>query len=171
MLMLDEPVTGLDIVSARTIAEIIHEQPERGVSVVYTTHDLDEAERSADHVVIIDRGAVVAAGAPSELVRPTDADQILFGAPADLPVDELAARLGAAVARVTHGEYRVALAPTPANVAALTSWLAERDLPLEDLRAGRQRLDDVFRRLTTHDEPVAAPATGRSRARRGRRRR
>jgi hypothetical protein len=38
--------------------------------------------------------------------------------------------------------------PTPANVAALTAWLAEHELPLADLRAGRQRLEDVFLRLT-----------------------
>ena len=41
----------------------------------------------------------------------------------------------------------------PATVAALTAWLAERDLPLADLRAGRQRLEDVFLRLTAGDGP------------------
>ncbi|MBV8296147.1 MAG: ABC transporter ATP-binding protein, partial [Acidimicrobiia bacterium] len=46
------------------------------------------------------------------------------------------------------GEYRVAAAATPATVAALTAWLAEQDLPLADLRAGRQTLEDVFLRLT-----------------------
>jgi ABC-2 type transport system ATP-binding protein len=169
VVFLDEPTAGIDLEGRDAVRDVVAQLRDDGVCVVMTTHDLDEAERSADHVVIIDRGAVVAAGAPSELVRPTDADQILFGAPADLPVEELAARLGAAVTRVTHGEYRVELPPTPANVAALTTWLAERDLALEDLRAGRQRLDDVFRRLTTHDDPVAAPTTGRGRARRGRR--
>ncbi|WP_421021036.1 ATP-binding cassette domain-containing protein, partial [Klebsiella pneumoniae] len=43
VLLLDEPMTGLDIVSARTIDDLLHEEPTRGVSVVYTTHDLDEA--------------------------------------------------------------------------------------------------------------------------------
>ena len=56
------------------------------------------------------------------------------------------------VVESTRGEYRASCAPSPANVAALTAWLAERELPLEDLRAGRQRLDDVFRRLTAHAE-------------------
>ena len=120
-----------------------------------TTHDLDEAERSSDHVVIIDRGVVVAAGAPAELVRPDDSDHILFGAPPDLPIDSLAASLGAAVTEVTRGEYRADVAPSPANVAAVTSWLADRSVALSDLRAGRQRLDDVFRRLTTHDDSPA----------------
>jgi ABC-2 type transport system ATP-binding protein len=57
---------------------------------------------------------------------------------------------------VSPGEYRVGLPPTPANVAALTAWLAEHDLPLADLRAGRQKLEDVFLRLTaiTGEHPV-----------------
>jgi manganese transport system ATP-binding protein len=64
VLLLDEPLTGLDIVSARTIDTIVHEERDRGTSVVLTTHDLDEA-RAADHVVIV-RGRVVASGPPSE---------------------------------------------------------------------------------------------------------
>ena len=53
-----------------------------------------------------------------------------------------------------QGEYLVAGAGTPALVATLTAWLAEHDLPLADLRAGRQRLEDVFLRLVS--DPVAA---------------
>ncbi len=60
------------------------------------------------------------------------------------------------VHEIARGEYRVDTAPIPATVAALTSWFAERDLPLADLRAERHRLDDVFRQLTALE-----PATGR----------
>ncbi|CAM3679319.1 ABC transporter ATP-binding protein [Micrococcus flavus] len=66
VLLLDEPVTGLDLVSARTIDHLLHEEPERGVSVVYTTHDLDEAA-AADHVVLM-AGRVVASGTPAEVL-------------------------------------------------------------------------------------------------------
>ncbi|HLH46778.1 MAG TPA: hypothetical protein VKV25_06425, partial [Acidimicrobiales bacterium] len=52
-------------------------------------------------------------------------------------------------------EYVVAAEATPGRVAALTAWLAERDLPLADLRAGRERLEDVFLRLTAADEATA----------------
>jgi ABC-2 type transport system ATP-binding protein len=55
------------------------------------------------------------------------------------------------VHEASPGEYVVDAAPTPAAVAAVTAWLAERDLPLADLRAGRQRLEDVFLRLTGSD--------------------
>jgi ABC-2 type transport system ATP-binding protein len=63
-------------------------------------------------------------------------------------VTELGAALGATVTEDQPGEYRVDTEATPATVAALTAWLAARDLPLADLRAGRQRLEDVFLRLT-----------------------
>ncbi|MDY6055641.1 ABC transporter ATP-binding protein [Micrococcus sp.] len=69
VLMLDEPMTGLDLVSARTIDQLLHEEPERGVSVVFTTHDLDEAA-AADHVVLMS-GRVVASGPPRQVL--TDA--------------------------------------------------------------------------------------------------
>jgi ABC-2 type transport system ATP-binding protein len=76
------------------------------------------------------------------------------------------------VTETAPGEYRVGVAPTPAAVAALTAWLAEHDLPLADLRAGRQRLEDVFLRLTAEsangDAPVLEPAGGRRRSRRSR---
>jgi manganese transport system ATP-binding protein len=65
LLLLDEPLTGLDIVSTRTIDTIIHEERDRGGSVVLTTHDLDEA-RAADHVLLVS-GRVIASGPPEEV--------------------------------------------------------------------------------------------------------
>lgn len=65
-LLLDEPLTGLDLVSARTIDRIIHTERERGHSVVLTTHDLDEA-RAADHVILM-RSHVLAAGPPCDVL-------------------------------------------------------------------------------------------------------
>ena len=61
-LMLDEPLTGLDLVSAKTIDDLIHSERDHGHSVVLTTHDLDEA-RAADHVILMS-GRVVASGPP-----------------------------------------------------------------------------------------------------------
>ena len=65
-LLLDEPLTGLDILSARTIDEIIHSERDRGHAVVLTTHDLDEA-RAADWVILMS-GHLVAAGPPAEVL-------------------------------------------------------------------------------------------------------
>lgn len=160
---LDEPTAGVDLQGRDLIREVIDELRSDEVTVVVTTHDLDEAARLADHVVIIDHGRVVAVGSPAELMSSGPSDHLLFGAPAGLDVEALAAELGAPVTQVTRGEYRVDAAPSPANVAALTAWLARHDLPLADLRAERQRLDDVFRRLTAEhttartEEPTEEP--------------
>ena len=74
VLMLDEPLTGLDITSARTIDRLIHEEPERGVSVVFTTHDMAEAH-AADHVVLMD-GRVVASGAPTQVLTRENLERV-----------------------------------------------------------------------------------------------
>lgn len=66
MLLLDEPLTGLDLNSARTIDSIIHDEPTRGCSVVLTTHDLEEA-KAADHVILTS-GRVVAYGPPADVL-------------------------------------------------------------------------------------------------------
>jgi ABC-2 type transport system ATP-binding protein len=148
---LDEPTTGVDPAGRQVIRQVIRDLRDEGVTVLLTTHDLDEAERVADRVVIIDRARLVAEGPLEEIIRaPVAAESVRFAAPPGIDVEALSARLdGAAVAETRPGEYEVRAAPTPATVAAITAWLAEQDLPLGDLRAGRQRLEDVFLRLTS----------------------
>ena len=161
---LDEPTAGIDPSGRQLIRRIISELRDRGVAVLLTTHDLEEAEKLADHVVIIDHGVVLADGTPTELMRASQGDDVRFGAPSGLDVSSLGDRIGAVVTEASPGEYVVASAATPAMVAAITAWLAEMDLPLADLRAGRQRLEDVFLRLTADAaEPAAEPATTRRR--------
>jgi ABC-2 type transport system ATP-binding protein len=145
--LLDEPTAGVDVAGRAVVREVVGELRARGVAVLVTTHELDDAERMADRIVILDRGAVVADGTPTEL-RTGGAEGIRFAAPAGLDAAALATHLGAAVRELGPGEYAVDAAPSPATVARLTAWLAERDLPLGDLRAGRARLEDVFLRLT-----------------------
>ena len=66
MLVMDEPLTGLDLPSAETIDRIIHAETDRGCTVLLTTHDLDEA-RAADHVLLLGQGNLVS-GTPSEVL-------------------------------------------------------------------------------------------------------
>jgi len=150
VVFLDEPTAGVDVGGRRVVREVIRELCDQGVCVVVTTHELDEAERMADDIVILHRGHVVAHGSAADLMTGTW-QEIRFAAPPGIDVAGLAARLESAVEEVTPGEYVVAAAPTPALVAAVTAWLAERDLALADLRAGRQRLEDVFLQLTADD--------------------
>jgi ABC-2 type transport system ATP-binding protein len=148
LVFLDEPTSGIDLQGRELVRRLVAELRDDGVTVVMTTHDLDEAERVADHVVIVDRGRVVASGPPAVLTASTDADHLRFRAPPGIDLAGLGGAVGGSAAEEAPGEYVVAVPPTPANVAAVTAWLAEHDLPLGDLRAGRQRLDDVVRRLT-----------------------
>jgi ABC-2 type transport system ATP-binding protein len=167
---LDEPASGVDPQGRLAIRSVVAGLRDDGVTVVLTTHDLDEAEKLADHVVILDRGTVVAAGAPAVLMAAAQVDEVRFGAPPGLDVASLGARIGATVREASAGEYLVAAPGSPALVAALTAWLAEHDLPLADLRAGRQRLEDVFLRLVA-EPPAGAAVAGQAastRRRRGR---
>jgi ABC-2 type transport system ATP-binding protein len=145
---LDEPTAGIDPAGRRLIRETVAELRDRGVCVLLTTHDLDEAQRLSDRVLIIDHGRLLAAGSPDELMRSGPADEIRFGAPPGIDVAAIEAATGATTEEVSPGEYRIRGGPDPRRVAALTAWLAEHDLPLADLRAGRQSLEDVFLRLT-----------------------
>lgn len=97
-LLLDEPLTGLDLVSARTIDEIIHSERERGHAVVLTTHDLDEA-RAADWVLLTS-GRVLAAGPPAQVLTRRNLEQAYglgsLHAPAEAFLDDPHAEHGEA---------------------------------------------------------------------------
>ena len=148
VVLLDEPTAGIDPTGRQLVRQLVADLKTAGVAVIVTTHDLEEAEKTADLVVIIDRGRVVASGTPVELMRSAGTAEIRFGAPPGLDTAALGKTLMAGVDEIAPGEYLVGLEPTPSNINALTAWLAANDLPLADLRAGRQSLEDVFLRMT-----------------------
>jgi ABC-2 type transport system ATP-binding protein len=173
VVFLDEPTAGVDPSGRITVREVIAALRADGVSVLVTSHELDEVQRLADRIVIIDHGKVVAAGRPGEIQG--ESEELRFAAQPGLAVDDLRVRLGAPVSEGPPGEYKVSAPPVPALVAALAAWLAERDLPLGDLRAGRQRLEDVFLRLVSGEraettETKPPPPTRRQERRGGSRR-
>jgi ABC-2 type transport system ATP-binding protein len=145
---LDEPTAGVDLQGRQLIRQLISSLRDRGVAVLLTTHDLEDAEMLADRIVIIDAGTVVADGSPMELLSVHDAPDFHFRAEPNLDVVGLGVAVGAPVIEELPGAYRVDATPTPENVAAVTAWLAQHGELLGDLRAGRQRLDEVFARLT-----------------------
>jgi ABC-2 type transport system ATP-binding protein len=153
---LDEPTAGVDPEGRVAIRAVVDELRDRGVAVLVTTHELEEAERMADHVVIVDRGQVVAEGTPSELRDSGGGTKIRFGAQPGLALGGLADVVGAPVVEERPGSYVIDTEATPTAVAALTAWLAEHDLPLQDLQAGRERLEEVYLRLTAEHRAEGA---------------
>jgi ABC-2 type transport system ATP-binding protein len=148
---LDEPTAGVDPNGRIVIRDVVRTLRDRGVAVLLTTHELDEAARLADRVVIINHGRVIAAGTPASL---TSSDTcVLFGGPPGLDVASMSAYLKAPVVEMFPGEYRVEADSSPALVAAVAQWFAARAITIGDIRAGRQTLEDVFLRLTGSDAP------------------
>ena len=145
VLFLDEPTAGVDPAGRAAIRALLAERRDDGVAVLLTTHELEQAERLADRVVIIHRGAVVAAGAPADLARTGGSAGIRFRAAPGLRLEGVGP-----VREVEPGEYVVALDPTAANLSAVMAGLVERGVDVSDVRAGGG-LEDLFLRLTGGD--------------------
>ena len=151
LVFLDEPSAGMDPHARITTWELVEQLRADGVTIVLTTHLLDEAERLADHVVVIDRGRVVADASPTELTG--DAEVLTFSAAPALPVATLAAELpvGSLVIESPAGAYRVEAPLGPEVLAAVSAWCAENGTSPRSLNSGRRSLEDVFLELTGRD--------------------
>ena len=152
VVFLDEPTAGLDPQARHATWDVVRQLRADGVTVVLTTHHMDEAERLADQVVVVDGGRAVAAGTPAELTRSGADGQLRFSAPPGLDLVALAAALPAdvAVSAPRPGEYLVTGEVDPHLLAAVTAWCAARGVMAEDLRVQRRSLEDVFLDLTGH---------------------
>ncbi|MDM7856492.1 ABC transporter ATP-binding protein [Cellulomonas alba] len=150
VVFLDEPSAGMDPQSRRVVWDLVAELRDEGVAVLLTTHLMDEAERLADRVVVVDHGRVIAQGTVPELVASADDRTLHLVTTPDLPVAELTAALGGpfAVEERAAGSYTVAGPVEAATVAALTAWLADRGALATRLTVGRRTLEDVFLDLT-----------------------
>jgi ABC-2 type transport system ATP-binding protein len=154
LVFLDEPTAGLDVQARHAAWELIEQLRADGVTVVLTTHLLDEAERLADMVAIIDAGRVIAYDSPRRLAEATKArDAIRFEAPAGLDLAALAASLapGCRAAETTAGHYRVEGEITPDALAATTAWCASLGVMPRNLAVDQRSLEDVFLDLTGRD--------------------
>jgi ABC-2 type transport system ATP-binding protein len=153
LLFLDEPTAGLDPQARRATWALVRALREDGVTVVLTTHLMDEAERLADDVVILDRGRVVASGTPAELTRGGADRQLRFRAPVGLDLTTLLLALPAAAKarEVSAGHYLVEGDVTPQLLATVTSWCAAYGVMAEDLRVEQRTLEDVFLEVTGRD--------------------
>jgi ABC-2 type transport system ATP-binding protein len=146
---LDEPTASMDPQARLQTWDIIIGLKGRGVTVLLTTHYMDEAQRLADRVAIIDHGRLVALDTPDALAQHIGGDEISFRAGPGIPTGELAALDGAKAAReVAPGEYRITAADTDRLIMALMLWANGKGLRPANIKIERASLEDVFLTLT-----------------------
>ena len=159
ILFLDEPTTGLDPQARRRVWEIVEDFKARSGTVILTTHYMEEAERLADDLLIIDRGKVIARGSPESIIASLHAESVVEFVPlvdeeeavgeigAELEA-ELAALAGVDAVSVENTVVRLTASGTQVAIASLFQLLEKRGLALKDLRTHRASLEDVFLSLT-----------------------
>jgi ABC-2 type transport system ATP-binding protein len=176
---LDEPTSGVDPEGRIAIRSVVAGLKDSGVSVVLTTHELAEAERMADRIVILAKGRVVLEGTPRELAASGSAPgvaAVTFGAPTGLDATALATAVGpgASATEAPPGRYRIESGDQtgPTLAAAVTAFLAERGVAMTDLVVGRTLEDAYFAAVgpaAAGDIESAGPATTTDAGRRRRR--
>lgn len=167
VLFLDEPSAGLDPQSRNVVFDIIREQRELGTAIVLTTHLIDDAQKLADYVYIIENGTTVQEGTVSELIASDGTNRLQYSLNAPTPTREqlLPAHLRAGVELIEKvpytpardgapsvpGEYELVGALRPEHLAAFTSALAERYLMPISLTMEPKTLEDVFLDISGRD--------------------
>jgi ABC-2 type transport system ATP-binding protein len=148
LVFLDEPSAGMDPQTRIAAWDLVAQLRRDGVTVVLTTHLMDEAERLADHVVILDHGRAAASGTLAELTG--GGDVLSFRATPGLDLAPLRTALptGSAVLEAPAGTYRVDGAIGPEVLAAISTWCASHGVLPTELSTGRRSLEDVFLELT-----------------------
>jgi ABC-2 type transport system ATP-binding protein len=154
LVFLDEPTAGMDPQARHATWDMVTALKGDGVGVILTTHFMEEAERLADHVVIIDHGRAVADGSPVALTG--SAGQLRFRAEPDLDIDSLLTALpaGSAAKESPAGRYLIEVpggTVQPALLAAVTAWCADRGVLPSSLQIESRTLEDVFLELTGRD--------------------
>jgi len=156
IIFLDEPTTGLDPRSRRTMWSIIRELVADGVTIFLTTQQLDEADQLADRIAVLDQGRLVAQGTPDELKRQIPGTHVRLRF-------TTAAELDAAAKILTGGtrdnEALTLQVPSDGDTKSLRAVLDRLDeysLSADEFTVHTPDLDDVFLALTGHDTEVAA---------------
>lgn len=151
LLFLDEPTTGLDPQSRRSLWDVIEAFLQEGGTVLLTTHYMEEAERLSDRIAIMDRGRVIARGTPEQLMASLGGEHVVeFSLQEEEGLDPRTLSTLPGVTSVQHREGRFTLMVTEvhATVPALLTDLEGKGLQLSGLTTHHATLEDVFLELT-----------------------
>jgi ABC-2 type transport system ATP-binding protein len=170
VLFLDEPTTGLDPPARLEVWDLVRDLRGEGTTVVLTTQYLEEADRLADRISVIDEGKVIAEGTADELKRQIGGEVLTLRASdrelMSRATKVIATRLGVDPAKVTtdpdRGEVMIPIPTGSMSVFGAVRLLDAEGLELDDIALGRASLDDVFLMLTGHTAQQSAPAKGNS---------
>ncbi len=152
LVILDEPTAGMDVEGRTATRALLGQLRDEGVTILITSHDLTDVERVADRIAIIDRGRLVALGAPLEL---SNAASPVLRFRLDVPLSPFDIRVLGERLRESDGEatlveegggrYRLdAAEPTPQIVAVIAAWCGARGALIVELRAGGGSLEERY---------------------------
>ena len=151
VLLLDEPTTGLDPQARHTVWDRLFRLKQRGVTLILTTHYMDEAEQLCDRLVVMDKGKIAAEGSPLELIRRYSTREVVElrfrgeNRPEEVAA-ELASRLDGFVRRLEALPDRLLLYTDDGDATA--SHIHELSLDPDSVLVRRSTLEDVFLHLT-----------------------
>jgi lipooligosaccharide transport system ATP-binding protein len=144
LLLLDEPTTGLDPQARHVVWDRLFRLKQRGVTLVLTTHYMDEAEQLCDRLVVMDHGRIVAEGSPRQLIEQYSTREVV-----EVRFDDERPQngvLAGAGDRVEELPDRTLIYTSDGDATATT--IAERGLPPHSTLIRRSTLEDVFLQLT-----------------------
>jgi ABC-2 type transport system ATP-binding protein len=154
ILFMDEPTTGLDPQSRIAIRELTEELNKQGMTIVYTTHDMAEAEMICDRIVIMDKGKIIADGTSSDLKR-----SIMSGHDIEVEIESVPASLMEQIKRlpyVVSAEHvdkiiNIKVKQKEGTFYQLSDFFHNKDLKINEIRFKEPSLEEVFVHLTKKD--------------------
>jgi ABC-2 type transport system ATP-binding protein len=147
-LLLDEPTTAVDPEGRQVIRDIIRAERDRGCALLLTTHELVEAERLCDRLVVMHRGSVLAQGTLDELAG---APEMIVELSGEVDATAVATLLHCPVTQENPRTVRCQVASTPARLSALNAFLSARDVTILSLRT-RASLEERYLELVADEK-------------------